>query len=345
MKRIPPLAWICALCVTFTAGYFLGSFPSRVAEPEPALAETSEMVEIRETEGLPLVQPLLECESPRESDSLLKQGEIDRLVQDLEAKDGLSKVAIYVRDLDTGTWVGVRETETFNPASLKKVPLAIAAFVQAEHEPGFLRRKVTFALPREGSDSSQSQAFPPPELLESGRRYTVLELVERMLRYSDNEAAWLLLETVARKHHEKVYRDVGLEFPDFTGQVDYALSNEQFGRFFRLLYNATYLSPENSEILVEIMTRTAFKDGIVAGLPAGTLVAHKFGERGTPHGDKMILQLHDIGIVYNPRRHYLISVMTMGEDFKALSDAIAAVTRYVDQKMGASQSVAAVHPR
>lgn len=353
MKRIPPLAWICALFIAFVSGYFLGSFPSRVATSEPASPQAEgvkpasvTLMEIRDTTDFPLVKPLLSCDSSSEADVFMSQGEIDRLVHNLEEKENISKISVYFRNFSTGEWIGVRETESFNAASLKKVPLAVAAFVQAEREPGFLDRKVTFALPREGNDPSRNQAFPPAEQLESGRSYTVLELINRMLRYSDNESSWLLLETVNRKYHEKVYRDVGLAFPDFTGGVDYALSNEQYGRFFRLIYNATYLNPENSERLAEIMTRSTFTNGIVAGLPAGTLVAHKFGERGTPHGGKFILQLHDSGIVYNPRQHYLLSIMTMGEDFKAQGEAIATITRYVDQKVGTGQQfIAAVHPR
>ena len=50
----------------------------------------------------------------------------------------------------------------------------------------------------------------------------------------------------------------------------------------KALYNSSLLSPVNSVYTLELMMRATFKQGIVAGLPTGVDVAHKFGEAGTP---------------------------------------------------------------
>jgi hypothetical protein len=65
----------------------------------------------------------------------------------------------------------------------------------------------------------------------------------------------------------------------------------------------------------------------VAGVPSGTVVAHKFGERVLP--SKNVKQLHDCGIVYYPQFPYVLCVMTRGNDFVTLQQAIKGVSDIV----------------
>jgi hypothetical protein len=66
------------------------------------------------------------------------------------------------------------------------------------------------------------------------------------------------------------------------------------------------------------MTRSTFKDGLVAGVPEGTIVAQKFGERSLETGQ----QLHNCGIVYVPSQPYLLCVMTQGTNVASLRSVI-----------------------
>ncbi|HEX8994226.1 MAG TPA: serine hydrolase, partial [Candidatus Paceibacterota bacterium] len=52
-----------------------------------------------------------------------------------EPQGTLSRYAVYLRELDTGHWTGINENEPFDPASLLKVVVAIAAYKQAEIRP------------------------------------------------------------------------------------------------------------------------------------------------------------------------------------------------------------------
>jgi hypothetical protein len=72
---------------------------------------------------------------------------------------------------------------------------------------------------------------------------------------------------------------------------------------------------------------TEFDQGIVAGVPKGVTIAHKFGERevvGEPEK-----QLHDCGIVYYPKHPYLICIMTRGSDFEKLAQGIRELSELV----------------
>jgi beta-lactamase class A len=99
-----------------------------------------------------------------------------------------------------------------------------------------------------------------------------------------------------------------------------------YSSFFRILYNGTYLSQDNSERLLTVLSRSAFSQGLSAGLPQDITVAHKFGEADSPDGTK---QLHDCGIVYKPRQPYLICVMTKGNNFPALAKVIGHISETV----------------
>jgi hypothetical protein len=82
------------------------------------------------------------------------------------------------------------------------------------------------------------------------------------------------------------------------------------------------------------MSKSSFRSGIVAGVPDGTVVANKFGERflDTPGTDTPdMFELHDCGIVYAPASSYILCVMTKGTDFKKLSKVISDVSRDVWQ--------------
>jgi beta-lactamase class A len=79
------------------------------------------------------------------------------------------------------------------------------------------------------------------------------------------------------------------------------------------------VDPASSRAMSEILERQTFNDGIPAGLPAGTRVAHKTGE---------ITKIqHDAAIVYAPRPFVLV-ILTRGiADPKESSALIATITR------------------
>ena len=97
----------------------------------------------------------------------------------------------------------------------------------------------------------------------------------------------------------------------------------KFSRFFRILYNGSYLNFEKSNKALELLTKIEFKDGLVAGLPSEVPVAHKFGER--QFGEEK--QLHDYGIVYYPEKPYLICIMTRGKELSKLPHVISELSK------------------
>lgn len=277
-----------------------------------------------------LVNPLLEYEISSEfySKALrLFREDIKKIVAQKIQNREADKIAVYFRSLNNGPWFGINEDENFFPASLLKVPLMIAYLKWAEENPEILKKEIKyeesyFKLP---GNFNNLQYFKPENPIELGKTYTVWELIERMIIDSDNNAKNLLvLNLDIMERLLKVYTDLGLVTPpEFRGEGD-VLSAHEYASFFRILYNASYLSKENSQKALELLTKTKFNQGLVAKLPQDLTIAHKFGE----HQDKKqtFKQLHDCGIVYYPSYPYILCIMTRGENFEVLEKVIQEIS-------------------
>lgn len=302
------------------------------------LAEFGEKVEPREDREIRegrqgYTNPLLECELAEERlYTFLRPfgGQLEKLIAALERGQQVGSIAVYFRDLNSGPWIGHDEKKHYIPASLAKLPVVIACFRQTEIDPGFLLRKVVF----EGIAEERDPGFLNPESnMERGRSYSVDELILRVAKYSDNTAARLLAQAVPPVLLQAVYFDLGVD-PERLKNKDFSLSPKEYSAFFRVLYNASYLSKRYSEQALEYFDRSTFELGLVAGVPEGTAVSHKFGvwEDSSP-GGQLSLQLHDCGIIYHPQHPYLLCVMTAGKNYVDMTKAIAAVSRFTYQQV------------
>ena len=109
------------------------------------------------------------------------------------------------------------------------------------------------------------------------------------------------------------------------------ISPREYSRFFRTLYNGTYLSHDLSEQTLDLLSKTNFTQGLVAGIPKDIAVSHKFGEQTINivnlNNQQVIRELHDCGIVYLPNNPYLICIMTKGIDFINLQTVIKDISK------------------
>lgn len=272
--------------------------------------------------GYRFVNPLLECDRGGDviqSDELVPFREKVRAHLEVLRRPGVSSVSVYFRELNDGLWFTLGETERFAPASLRKVPLMIAALKEAEGAPELLMRPVRNTL---RADHSAQQTFKPSVALVPDQEYPLAELIRRMIVYSDNNAFMLLSRQVDPAALDRTYAKLAGQ-----GGVRDFLSVYTYAAFFRVLYNASYLGKELSEWALATLAQSEFRAGIVEGLPPGVAVAHKFGEHRDDRTGEV--QLHDCGIVYAPDRPYLLCVMTRGASFDQVDGAIASISRLI----------------
>ena len=254
---------------------------------------------------------------------------VDALIQEKVDEEVASSVSVYFRDLDNGNWFGIREDEKFSPEIQLKLPILIAYFKWAEDNPIVLRKKIPFRgmnvplLPR---------YLKSPKPLEAGTQYAVNDLLFRMTAYGDNAAYTLLLANLPPAYLHKIAKDLYVNYdPDVTGD---SLTLSAYASYFRVLFNASYLSEEMSEKALRYLARSVFREGMASGIPPDINIASKAGERviKTVDGEgepAEVLQLHEFGIIYHPERPFLLGVTARGGDFPDLARVIRDITRLV----------------
>lgn len=245
---------------------------------------------------------------------------------ELKEAGQVTHMSIYFRDLKNGPRFGIGEYDAFHPASLLKVPVMIAILHTADRDPGLLDETLTFTGAFEG-DSNVEKA---DETIVPNTPYTIRELLKKMIVYSDNHSKELLVKKLNDTPPPSVYRtflDLDVLTMMRAPNADY-VSIHSYATLFPILYNSGYLSPENSQFALELLSESTYDYGLVAGVPAGTRVAHKFGLRTFGESQH---QVHDCGIVYHSSAPYLLCVMTSGSDILTLESAIAEISRMVHE--------------
>lgn len=315
-----------AIIIAFAAGFSSAYFFTTKNEIKHIVDERiNKLTEQRKNSGYQFINPLIECDNylpeNNASEALIKS-EIESYSNELLAEKKATQISVYYRDLNNGSWLGINEDEHYSPASLLKVPIMIAALKKCEKDPSFLKKKIKF----ERYIDNVVANIIDTGWVQIGKSYTVEELIVKMIAYSDNEAKNLLLLEIGDNAFNQTFIDAGIAPLDFKYTTD-IITVKEYSSFFRLLYNATYLNKELSEKALSILSKSDFKNGLVAGIPQGITISHKFGERA--FNENNIKQLHDCGIVYLNNEPYLICVMTRGFEFDELGKIIANVSKIV----------------
>ncbi len=315
---------IALLAIGFLAGWLI--FAGKKVPENKVEAQ-----QVRESGQYKFINPLVECEIGGEN-PLKKYVPFEeiakKMISEIVEQHQEIHLSVYFRNLNNGPWFGVNENEDFAPASLLKVPLMMAYFKESEANSDLLSEKIVYET---SSYGTLEQNVKPASQIEIGKTYSVEELIERMIKFSDNEAMRLLMEHFPREKLYQIYSDMGITNP-YSGSVEDVISVRDYSSFFRLLYNAAYLNRENSEKALLLLSQVDYKDALVAGVPGNVAVAHKFGERNL-EGDEFPVQRHDCGIVYYKKYPYLLCVMTKGKSADQLTDVISRVSRIVYEEV------------
>jgi beta-lactamase class A len=270
-------------------------------------------------------------------DYLTLKNDISELIAARQRLGEISYAAIYFRDLRAGPTFGINDSDTYSPASLLKLPVALAYFNYEEEYPGVLERKLLYSTA--GVEYLQQGLHQidevKPPLIE-GQQYTIRELLKAALVYSDNLAFFLAVDYFNKNIPDggtrllEIFHELGIYDP--RSPDDESITVRNYAGLYRQLYNVSYLSPTHSEEVLAWLSDSTFDKGLEAGVPTEVKVAHKFGERGTAEG---AYQLHDCGIVYFPNNPYLLCIMTKGSDWENMADFISTISKMVYNEIDA----------
>lgn len=310
----------------FALGWFVKTWTSQIVIPKA----------IRLT-GYQYISPLISCNL--NSTKLFPQNptisnDIQAVIsQDKNAGD-ITRASVYFADFTTGKWANVNGNQQYYPSSLGKVPIMMAIYEMGESTSSILNEQAGY--PVGSPDLNAQQEIPPADSIVPGQSYSLDQLVEYMIKYSDNDAAAALTDVVDQNDLDGIYSDLNIpESSNVTASTSDIMTPEQYSILFRALYNATYLSRDDSEKALALMTQTTFTQGIVAGVPSSTVVSHKYGLASYLTGlvpDEW--ELHDCGIIYAPTNPYLLCVMTDGTtSIAAQAKTIADISRVAYQEV------------
>jgi beta-lactamase class A len=250
-----------------------------------------------------------------------------------------AEVAIAFRTLDGQTAYSLREEESFHAASTMKIPVMIELFHQARQG----KLKLEDALPvknefhslADGSiytldpaDDSETDLYKA-----TGETRTLRQLCELMITVSSNLATNLLIEklgveniraTVHSMHADGMEVLRGVEDSKaFAKGMNNTTTAHGLLQLLDAIAREEAVDQESSRQMIEILERQKFNEGIPAGLPPGTRVAHKTGEITKIH--------HDAAIVFAPKPFVLVILVRGLADIKDSAALMADITRLLYQ--------------
>jgi beta-lactamase class A len=217
---------------------------------------------------------------------LLKEFEYDQLGE---------RYSYYFEDLTTGSWLGINEKEQFIPASLLKLPTMVAVLKKVEL--GHLALEDKISLTEDLIDDSSGTL---------GRRgvgasIDVRTLLDYLIRESDNTALLSLNSLLTEQEYVNARLALGIPAPTDSLTL---LSTKEYTNIFRSLYLSTYLRRTFSQLALSMLSETDYHSQLPAGVPDDVQVAHKVGfyKDGGYY--------HDCGIIYAPKKPYLLCIMS-----------------------------------
>jgi beta-lactamase class A len=303
-----------------------------VSDSSSFISNSSCSYNIKRLNGFNYIKPLLFVDDVCESDRLspIKQT-ITNLIEEYKKTGTINSASVYLKEYPTNDWIAINSEEKFMPGSLMKVPQLITFLKMEEARPGTLDKQLTF------NQTVAVDKHPKylSKTIQLGHSYSIRELLNYMIVYSDNNATSLLFANMDLNMFKKVFTDLGMAAPDLSAS-NYPITSKDVTIFMRILYNSSYLSDKHSEFATELLGKCNFKDGLVGGLPTEIKVAHKFGESGDP----IEKQLSETAIVYFNDTPYILTVMLKGKDYKNLPDVIKQISSTVYQSMAGNSKTA-----
>lgn len=264
--------------------------------------------------------------------------DVRRDIEGLIATSG-AEVAVAWRPLDArpGEELLLNADMRFHAASTMKVPVMIELFRQVEAGQKRLDDTVIvtnqFTSIHDGTPYTLSASEDSDgEIYKAmGKPLSYRALVEAAITVSSNLATNILIEHLGAANVQATVDRMGasgmqvLRGVEDQKAFDAGKNNTTDARGLLTLFEAIgrgqAVSARASAQMTEILKRQRFQAGIPAGLPPGTVVAHKTGS---------ITRIrHDAGIVYGSRPYVLVVLVRGIQESKVADALIADISRVV----------------
>jgi len=238
------------------------------------------------------------------------QSELEsQLTQITHAYSGIYGVYVY----ETGNlarW-GINESQTFQAASLIKLPVIVALYQKAEE--GEIDLDSTYTLKDEDKISGAGSLQNQP----AGSEFTLRELVSLMGKESDNTAFGVVRNLLGDEKISDFMLRIGMKN---TSLKNNTTTPEDMGILLRKLYEGKIVSVKSRDEILDFLTETNYEDWLVNGVPENVRVAHKFGRETHV--------LNDAGVVFTPRP-YVVVIVSEGIVESEADEALVEISRFI----------------
>jgi beta-lactamase class A len=254
-------------------------------------------------------------------------------------KESQADVAVALLTLDGKTEYFFRADDSFHAASTMKIPVMIELYHQVKERRLRLTDTVTIRnqfhsivdnspFELDPNDDSETDLYKA-----EGETRELGYLCELMITKSSNLATNLLIEKLGVEDIRATVHSLGADGMNVLRGVEdqkayeQGLNNTTTARGLQVLLTAIAegkaVDDDSSRAMVTILEKQTFNEGIPAGLPQGTRVAHKTGEITKIH--------HDAAIVYAPRPFVLVVLARGISDQKDSATLIADIAKMLYQ--------------
>ncbi|MDQ5962918.1 MAG: beta-lactamase class [Patescibacteria group bacterium] len=283
--------FIALLTISAIANIWLVSTSPKKEEPSP----------VDTTNQFPLLSKRIFIENP--NDVILNFIPLRQAMREyVSAQNG--KVGVYFEYLPSGVSIGVNEKEEVPIASLSKVPIAMS--IMKKIEQGKIKLETPLTIEKKHLDKKFGTLWKKGE----GTVLSVEEFIRYSLVESDNTANDILFDQLTTNEINAVYENFDIDVN--TKDEVQKISPKSYSSIFRSLFLSSYLLEEHSSYILNTLTRTNFNDKIPAGIPPSVPVAHKIGVFQRLDNKQNVST--DCGIVYVPKRQYILCVFVETSD-------------------------------
>ena len=256
------------------------------------------------------------------------------------AKAANGTVGVHAIVIETGQTVSLNESRHFAMQSVVKVPISMAVLKKVEE--GKLKLDEKISVTKEDFVPANMHS-PLRDANPNGFEMTARELIRQAISESDGTASDVLQRITGGAKGVQDHigllgvkgLNVELTHKEFSGKWDLQHTNwltpAAGVEILRKLYKGDGISKENRELLLKFMTESSNPPNrILAGLPKGTVVAHKTGSGGTENGINSAT--NDIGIITMPNGNHIAIAILVGDakaDLPVRENVIAQITKTI----------------
>lgn len=225
-------------------------------------------------------------------------------------------VSVVVHNLTDGRSATVDESHVYYAASTYKMAVLYEAFRQVESGEQDLSRELTLDQKYADDDLGTMAQLG----LHAGDSIKMADALKAMIVVSDTPTAALLQDTLGPARIDQTLRGLGINDTSFNDHNLPATAHDM-ARLLEAIAAGTGVSESSREAMMALLLQEEIGDGVIAGVPGGTAVAHKTGSYGNA--------THDIALVWGPAGPYVIAVMTdQPTNWSVISGLSAAVWHY-----------------